>query len=75
MLRRRELFALLRPRQRPHGRRRGAAACAAGPRVRQRIERDGGRVLAIGPAEQRKFLEDEVERWSALVARYGVSIE
>ena len=41
----------------------------------ERIERDGGRVLAIGPAEQRKFLEDEVERWSALVARYGVSIE
>jgi tripartite-type tricarboxylate transporter receptor subunit TctC len=41
----------------------------------ERIERDGGRVLAIAPAEQRKFLEDEVERWSALVARYGVSIE
>jgi tripartite-type tricarboxylate transporter receptor subunit TctC len=40
-----------------------------------RIERDGGRVLAITPAEQRKFLEDEVERWSALVARYSVSIE
>lgn len=41
----------------------------------ERIERDGGRVLAIVPAEQRKFLEDEVERWSALVARYGVSID
>jgi tripartite-type tricarboxylate transporter receptor subunit TctC len=41
----------------------------------ERIERDGGRVLAIAAAEQRKFLEDEVERWSALVARYGVSIE
>jgi tripartite-type tricarboxylate transporter receptor subunit TctC len=41
----------------------------------ERIERDGGRVLAVAPAEQRKFLEDEVERWSALVARYGVSID
>jgi tripartite-type tricarboxylate transporter receptor subunit TctC len=41
----------------------------------ERIERDGGRVLTIGAAGQRKFLEDEVERWSALVARYGVSID
>ena len=41
----------------------------------ERIERDGGRVLAIAPAEQRRFLEDEVGRWTALVARYGVSIE
>jgi tripartite-type tricarboxylate transporter receptor subunit TctC len=40
-----------------------------------RIERDGGRVLAIAPAEQRRFLEDEVGRWTALVARYGVSID
>src|SRR5262249_1987275 len=41
----------------------------------ERVERDGGRVLAIAPAEQRRFLEDEVARWTALVARYGVSIE
>jgi len=41
----------------------------------ERIERDGGRVLAIAPAEQRRFLEDEVGRWTALVARYGVSID
>jgi hypothetical protein len=27
------------------------------------------------PHEQRRFLEDEVGRWTALVARYGVSIE
>jgi len=26
-------------------------------------------------AEQRRFLEDEVGRWTALVARYGVSID
>jgi tripartite-type tricarboxylate transporter receptor subunit TctC len=40
-----------------------------------RIEADGGRVLAIPPAEQGKFLQDEVERWSALVARYGVGVD
>jgi tripartite-type tricarboxylate transporter receptor subunit TctC len=41
----------------------------------ERVERDGGRVLAIAPAEQRRFLQEEVERWSALVARYGVTVE
>jgi len=40
-----------------------------------RIERDGGRVLAIAPSEQRKFLQDEVKRWSALVTRYGVGLD
>jgi tripartite-type tricarboxylate transporter receptor subunit TctC len=40
-----------------------------------RVERDGGRVLAIAPAEQRKFLQDEVERWTALVAKYGVTLD
>jgi tripartite-type tricarboxylate transporter receptor subunit TctC len=40
-----------------------------------RIERDGGRVLAIAPSEQGKFLQDEVKRWSALVARYGVGVD
>jgi hypothetical protein len=32
-------------------------------------------VLAIAPGEQRKFLQDEVERWSALVAKYGVTLD
>jgi tripartite-type tricarboxylate transporter receptor subunit TctC len=41
----------------------------------ERVERDGGRVLAIAPAAQRKFLQDEVERWSALVAKHGVTID
>jgi len=40
-----------------------------------RIDRDGGRVLAIAPAEQGKFLQDEVERWSALVNRYRVGLD
>ena len=40
-----------------------------------RIEKDGGRVLAIAPAEQRKFLQDEVKRWSALATRFGVGVD
>ena len=45
------------------------------PEFVARVERDGGRVLAIAPAEQRKFLQDEVERWSGLVAKYGVTLD
>ncbi len=40
-----------------------------------RVERDGGRVLAVAPAEQAKFLQSEVERWSGLVTRYGVKVD
>ncbi|MBV8537869.1 MAG: tripartite tricarboxylate transporter substrate binding protein [Alphaproteobacteria bacterium] len=35
-----------------------------------RIQRDGGRILAIPQADQAKFLASEVERWVALVHRY-----
>jgi tripartite-type tricarboxylate transporter receptor subunit TctC len=45
------------------------------PEFGARVERDGGRVLAIPPAQHRKFLQDEVERWSRLVAQYGVTID
>ncbi|HEX9466602.1 MAG TPA: tripartite tricarboxylate transporter substrate binding protein [Alphaproteobacteria bacterium] len=40
-----------------------------------RVDRDGGRILTIAPADQQKFLETEVERWSALVAKYGVTVD
>ena len=40
-----------------------------------RVEKDGGRVLAIAPAEQGKFIANEVERWGSLVQRYGVGFE
>src|SRR5204863_9621496 len=40
-----------------------------------RVEKDGGRVLAVAPAEQAKFLQSEVERWSGLVTRYGVRVD
>ncbi len=45
------------------------------PEFAARVEADGGRVLAIAPAEHRQFLQDEIERWSGLVARYGVSVD
>jgi len=40
-----------------------------------RVEKDGGRVLAVAPAEQSKFLRDEIERWGTLVTRYGVGVD
>jgi len=45
------------------------------PDFAARVEKDGGRVLAIPPGEQARFLQEEVERWSALVARYGVGVD
>jgi len=40
-----------------------------------RVDRDGGRVLAVPPAEQARFLQEEIERWSGLVTRYGVGVD
>ena len=40
-----------------------------------RVQKDGGRLLAIAPGEQAKFIEQEIERWGSLVQRYGVGIE
>ena len=40
-----------------------------------RVEKDGGRVLAVAPAEQAKFLQNEIERWGTLVTRYGVGVD
>ena len=40
-----------------------------------RVEKDGGRVLAIAPADQLKFLQGEIERWGGLVTRYAVGID
>lgn len=45
------------------------------PDFSARVEKDGGRVLAVAPGEQAKFLQDEIERWGGLVSRYGVGIE
>lgn len=40
-----------------------------------RIDKDGGRVLAVAPAGQAKFLQEEIERWGTLVTRYGVGVD
>jgi len=47
----------------------------ADPEFAARIERDGGRVLAIPPREQQRFMQEEIERWTKLVARYGVTVD
>jgi hypothetical protein len=45
------------------------------PDFAARVDKDGGRVLTIPPGEQLRFLQDEIERWGALVARYGVAVD
>jgi tripartite-type tricarboxylate transporter receptor subunit TctC len=45
------------------------------PDFTSRVEKDGGRVLAIAPGEQAKFLQDEIERWGTAVTRYGVGVD
>ena len=45
------------------------------PDFSSRIEKDGGRVLAIAPDGQAKFLQDEIERWGTAVTRYGVGVD
>ena len=45
------------------------------PDFSARVEKDGGRVLAIAPAEQANFLRDEIERWGTAVTRYGVGVD
>jgi tripartite-type tricarboxylate transporter receptor subunit TctC len=72
-------FAVFAPAATPGavvGRLRGALAeIIRDPEFAARVEADGGRVLAVPPAEHRKFLQGEIERWSGLVARYGVSVD
>jgi len=45
------------------------------PEFASRVERDGGRVLAIAPEQHLRFLQEEIERWSRLVSQYGVTID
>ena len=45
------------------------------PEFVARVEADGGRVLAVPPREQSQFMQTEIERWSAAVTRYGVTVD
>lgn len=45
------------------------------PEFVARVESDGGRVLAVPPREQQQFMQREIERWSAEVTRYGVTVD
>ncbi len=51
------------------------AAINREPEFQARIERDGGRLLNIPPAQQQAFLRDEIERWVGAVNRYKVSAD
>ncbi len=50
--------------------RRTLADAIRDPDLVARIQRDGGRVLAVPEADQPKFLAGEVQRWMALVKKY-----
>ncbi len=45
------------------------------PEFAARIERDGGRVLAIPPQQQQQFMREQIERWTKLVTQYGVTVD
>lgn len=55
--------------------RKALANVIADPEFAARIERDGGRVLAIAPSQQQQFLQEQIERWTRLVSQYGVTAE
>ena len=55
--------------------RRALTGIVADAEFTARIERDGGRVLAIPPREQQRFMQEEIERWTKLVAQYGVTVD
>ena len=40
-----------------------------------RVERDGGRMLNVAPAQQEAFLRNEIERWVGAVNRYKVTAD
>ncbi len=51
------------------------AAILRDPEFAGRIERDGGRILAIAPRDQQRFMQEEIERWTKLVVQYQVTID
>jgi len=55
--------------------RRTLAATIADANFAARIDRDGGRILSIVDADQPAFLRTELERWTALVKKYGVTAD
>lgn len=55
--------------------RKALATVIGDPEFAARIERDGGRVLAIAPSQQQQFLQEQIERWTRLVRLYGVTAE
>ena len=55
--------------------RREVAAIIKDEEFASRVERAAGRVLSIAPDQQQEFLRSELNRWSVLIARYGIAAE
>jgi tripartite-type tricarboxylate transporter receptor subunit TctC len=55
--------------------RKAVASVTADPEFVAAIERDAGRILSIPPADRAAWLKHEVERWSAMVAQFGVQAQ
>ena len=51
------------------------AAINREPEFIARVDRDGGRLLNIAPAQQQAFLRDEIERWVGAAQRYKVTAD
>jgi tripartite-type tricarboxylate transporter receptor subunit TctC len=51
------------------------ASINAQPDFSGKVERDGGRMLNIPPAQQQAYLREEIERWVSAVNRYKVVAE
>lgn len=51
------------------------AAVLALPEIAARLERDGGRLLRLSPAESEAFVQAEVKKWRASIPQMGISAE
>jgi tripartite-type tricarboxylate transporter receptor subunit TctC len=47
----------------------------AAPEVRDRLAEIGADVYTLSPAEFGKFVQEEIERWKTIVAKYGIKLE
>jgi tripartite-type tricarboxylate transporter receptor subunit TctC len=45
------------------------------PEVRDRLAEIGADVHTLSPGEFGKFVQEEIERWKAIVAKYGIKLE
>jgi tripartite-type tricarboxylate transporter receptor subunit TctC len=51
------------------------ATALAAPNVSQRLERDGGELLRMSPAEMEAFVQAEVQKWRKLIPEAGIEAQ